>query len=351
MTSLLKPTYLKPAFYLDTYGALRMLAGVQVNGFSYSSDAVTLPAMVGGEDYKVWVQSDGTPVASHFDLAPADPASTEIGGFHFSPGGLAADVDMGGNTTAQINPYSFWDLKFGPNCDSARGMTKLGNASIWEDIYFLNVSHHALGTSRNNQYIATGARPPERAYDYGGAGTSKYKENLMWNYDEVLAQHGKRPGRYREHCLGAFGVKENIGRGSHPQKTGLATDNVGANAPDHYFTSKWGVLQATGCIWTITETPAPWRGRPGPNVAAAVGTATEFDAWDAFDVTGGATNLEGSRGRAIMQSAYDGAYVMHGGKYSYNIVCGSRGFENIEKMWDASPNFGARGFADHRWER
>lgn len=351
MTILLKPSRLKPALVIGPYGVLQVDAGVSVNGFNYSGSAVSLPTLVAGEDYKVYVGANGTPFALHYDSVPSDPDSALFSGFHYSPGGLATDVGTGGTAIAQINPFSMWDIKFCPDSESPRGMTKIGHLPVWADIYFCNVNHHALGTSRNNQLIATGSKPPERAYDFGGAGSAKYVGNLMWNYWEVLAQHGKRPGTYREHCMSAFGVKENIGRGSHPQKTGLGTDNIGLNAPDHFFTSKWGVIQSTGCVWAITETPAPWRGDEGPQVAGApANNIPKKEAWDAYDITGGATNGEPSRGRAVMQTDTDCAYVMHGGKWSYNIICGSRGFENIEKLFDSSPNFAARGFAGHHWE-
>ena len=344
-----KSTHLKPAFSVTASGGLQINQGVFFGDADYSLVPVLLPSMVGGEDYKIFIGADGTPKAIHFDSAITDAGAKVLGGFHYSPGGLPMDFDLGGNNSPAINPYSIWDLKYRPDCASPRGMTKILNSNSWVDIYFLNVNHHANGTSRNNKLIATGENPPERAYDFGGYGSSKYKNFIWWNAAEVMAQHGKRLGRYDEHCLAAFGVKENEGRGNHPINTGLNTYNASAWAHDYFFTSKCGVIQATGCVWVWTESLSDWEGTP----------ATSSLGWDAYNVTGGhigSATKEPNRGSLILQNSDDLTSILFGGKWNYTskagtlVQSGSRCAETIEKLWDNSSNLAARGFANHHVE-
>ena len=98
---------------------------VEVNGvvrIIASGTSITMPALTAGTDYAIWCAPDGTLEAdASFTVAPTANGRL-IGGFHYAPGGNAA-AQAGGNTTAQINEYSFWDLKFRPSGDDPRGLT------------------------------------------------------------------------------------------------------------------------------------------------------------------------------------------------------------------------------------
>lgn len=314
---------------------------VELDGLMIQKSQETLPlnSLVVGTDYRITIDTAGVlTVVSSQDC----PIENAIAGFHYAPGGNPLDIDLGGNTTPQISEYSIWDLNYRPNCSLPDGMVKIGSSNVWCDIYLLNVDHNLYGTSSYNKMIATGSRPPIRAYDFGGYGNSKYGNNIMWNYAEVFAQYGKRLGTYFEHCNAAFGVREGKGRGSHPQKTGLSTDNVGLSHPDEFFTSKFGVIQASGCLWHITSDSCSWSGARRQGATDDI-----YNGWDAWNYTGGKDGLEMARGKMIMQSEATVTFLMHGGKYSYEAESGSRSIEPIERPYDTSPNFSARGFADH----
>lgn len=87
---------------------------------------------------------------------------------------------------------------------------------------------------------------------FGGNGSTVYSGLNWWEAAEVLASHGKRPPSIAEYAAAAYGTTENQSRGSDPVTTGLSTTNGGSSNGDEKFTSKWGVVQATGCvtIWT-----------------------------------------------------------------------------------------------------
>jgi len=213
----------KAGTYFDVAGTLITFA---------TDTAVTMPSLTAGTDYYIYVTTAGaisavaatgtwpTPVAS----PPA--SSRNIGGFHYAAGGNAA-ARAGGNTTAQVNEFSLWDLKWKPAALDPRGMTLINN-HFWSDIYLLNTSHATVGTSSNDQTI--------------------YDTNTWWDSVEVLGLYGKRPPRYREFADLAFGTTEAVSRGNDPVTTGIATTNAGSSQADQVFTSKFGVIQSSGCL-------------------------------------------------------------------------------------------------------
>ena len=129
---------------------------------AYASDtAVTMPSLSAGTDYAIYACESGAPVADSnlASTALCTGASRKIGGFHYAPGGNATG-QAGGDTTAQINPYSLWDIHFKPSCRNPSGMT-LAADSFWVDIYLTGVDHNVNGTSKYNVTIADGASPPK----------------------------------------------------------------------------------------------------------------------------------------------------------------------------------------------
>lgn len=260
-----KPTPTQVAFYKtggDTASAYAGLvvdvAGTEVT--LASATTIAMPTLVAGTDYGIWIKDDGSLQASNsYVTAPASGNWRLIGGFHYAPGGNAT-AQAGGNTTPTINEYSFWDLKFRPACSDPRGMS-LVSGSFWSDIYLLGVDHLTNGTSRYNVAIADGSSPPKIPYEFGGNGSTAYGSFNWWQAGEVLRSHGKRLPTYDEFAALAYGTTEvTSSGGSDVPTTGVS--GTGATNAWNKFTSRWGVIQVTGCLWI-------WSGEFGGGAATA----------------------------------------------------------------------------------
>jgi len=136
---------------------------------------------------------------------------------------------------------------------------------------------------------------------------------------EVLGLYGKRPPRYREFADLAFGTTEAVSRGNDPGTTGIATTNSGSSQADQVFTSKFGVIQSSGCMRV-------WGDEFGGGSAGASYTAN----------TGG----RGSTYQLANAARFGGDWVAAANS-------GSRA-----SFWNYSPTFsnasgGARGVCDH----
>jgi hypothetical protein len=226
--------------------------------------AITMPALVVGTDYAIWVKDDATiEASSNHSSAPAAGNWRKIGGFHYAPGGNAT-AQAGGNTTAQINEYSFWDLKFRPACPDPRGMTLVADA-FWSDIYLTGVDHHINGTSKYNVTIADGSAPPKVPLAFGGNGSTAYSNGNWWHFAETLRSHGKRLPTYSEFAALAYGTTEAVSSGGTDVPT-TGVNGTGATSAWNVFTSKWGVVQSSGCLYT-------WGDEFGGGAAAASWTA------------------------------------------------------------------------------
>ena len=291
-----------------------------------TATAITMPTLTSGTDYFIYVTAGGiqavaatgtwpTPVAS-------PPASSRlIGGFHYAAGGNAT-AQAGGDTTAAINEYSLWDVKWKPVCVDPRGMTLVANR-FWSDIYLLNRDPQTHGTSKNNQPIADGETGSTTTCivptAFGGNGSTRYATQSWWNTAEALSAFGKRLPRYSEFGSLAYGVTENVSRGNDPVTTGFGTTNAGSSNTDNKFTSKWGVVQASGVLWA-------WGDEFGGGNAAA--------SW---------ANVNGGRGQVYQQENA----VRLGGFWDDTVNSGSR-----TSAWGNSPSFsfngiGGRGVCDH----
>jgi hypothetical protein len=270
---------------------------------SYSTaTAITMPTLTAGTDYFIYVTASGiqavaatgtwpTPVAS----PPAD--SRLIGGFHYAAGGNATGT-AGGDTTAAINEYSLWDLKWMPSAPDPRGMT-LVNDHFWSDIYPINTTASTNGTSANNKTI--------------------YDTHTWWDTAEELGKYGKRMPRYTEFCDLAYGTTENQSRGNDPVTTGLGTTNTGSSNTDEEFTSKWGVIQATGCLYV-------WGNEFGGGNAAA--------SW---------ADINGGRGKVYQQ---ENAVIL-GGHWYHTVYSGSRSSLWTDSPSDTNIDISGRGVCDH----
>lgn len=282
-----------------------------------AATAIAMPALTAGTDYAIWVKDDATIQATtNFLSAPGAGNWRKIGGFHYAPGGNAAGV-AGGDTTPAINAYSFWDLKFRPACPDPRGMTLVAD-SFWADIYLLGVDHLTNGTSKYNVSIADGSAPPKIPTKFGGTGSNAYSTLNWWEANEVLQSWGKRLPTYDEFAALAYGTTEATSSGGSDVPT-TGVSGTGATNAWNKFTSRWGVIQATGCMWI-------WGGEFGGGAAGAAWTAN----------TGG-------RGSTYqMENA-----VLLGGHWGRTAEAGSRC-----SNWNASPTastnyLGARGVCDH----
>lgn len=338
--SIYKPDCKEPAFKKIGSGvSIRSGVEIDFNGQTYAFEidtAVTLSSLVSGTDYRIAIKADGSLEA--FSYATALPEGAEVvGGFHYLPGGYPAGYDAGGNTTPTILEWSMWDLNLRPACPDPRGMTRIANAGVWMDIYFQGNSSNSDGVSRNNDPILTGSNPPLVPASFGGNGATKFTTMTWWEANEHIRQWGKRLPTYAEMCLAAFGTNESAGRGSHPVKTGLNTANTSPSS-DANFTSKFGLIQATGCMWVWTADLSDWEGT----------ATTNSYGWEAYNVTGG-------RGKAILQNNADLTSLLFGASSVYQLntspqgpaaVAGSRAVETIEKLWDSSENIAIRGACD-----
>lgn len=316
-------------------------AGVQVEflGVLYApaSDVpVTLPTLQAGRDYCIYIKTDGSYEAYQYpDLKPA--GAQMVGGFHYLPGNPATGLDTGGGWTPTLLEWSMWDISFRPKCDP-RGMTRVGNSGKWVDIYWQGDSSNADGISRNNDPILHGTNPPLIPADYGGNGTAKFAAMTWWVANEHLAQHGKHLPSYALMCLAAFGTNEQDGRAVHPVNTGLLQDGH-AGSSDPNFTSKWGCIQVTGCLWAWCSDMSYFPSTPTANPSG----------FEAYDVTGdrGKLILNNVSGMTAIMHGGQNAYTMEGGIHGFLNVSGSRAAETLEKPWDISANIGVRGACDH----
>jgi len=275
-----------------------------------SSTNIVMPTLTAGTDYAIYTCTDGTIRADANFTTPTgytSITSRKIGGFHYAPGGNAA-AQSGGNTTPQINPYSFWDLKFKPNVSDPRGMVYCGS-NFWADIYLTNTNYLTNGTSKYNVAYACGTTPPLISTLTSGTGSNSYAEYGYYSANEVLTWAGKRCPTVREFQLLAYGTTENTSSSVQDNSTIWRAAYV----------SKYGVNQVSGCldVW-------------GSEFGGGAQSAT----WQ---------NLGLSRGQQyqLPNAALLGGYWAGGG------YAGSR-----YSRWYAAPSFsdnavGSRGVGDH----
>ncbi|WAP68696.1 DUF2793 domain-containing protein [Jiella pelagia] len=245
------------AFTRTGHGTLELKAGtvVEVAGILHPFAAptpVAMPTLTVGTDYAVYACSDGSVRADASPLAPTGYTtanSRKIGGFHYAAGGNATGYNTGGDGTAQINPHSLWDLRWRPACQDPRGMALVAGR-FWCDIYLTGTNVDVDGSSRHGATIADGSSPPKVPAMFGGNGTTTYGSFTWFEAAELLACVGKRLPTYADYVVAAFGTSEAASRGNDPVTTGLGTTNTGSINPDRKFTSIWGIVQATGCLWT-----------------------------------------------------------------------------------------------------
>lgn len=229
---------------------------VEVGGRVFTiadNTAVSMPtAPAVGTDCTIWINPNGTLQASASFSTPTSTGARKLGGFHYAGGSNATfAVNAGdGNTTPQINAFSFYDLRFKPSARDPRGLTLCGGA-FWAGIYHLAAAHLTGPPHRNGTNPARdGATIPNIN------GTGNYPNASPMNLFEILAFHGFRPPSVFDFQLLTYGTTEAASRGNDPLTTGLGTSNEGSSNADQKFTSTWGVIQSTGVLWHWTNDPS-----------------------------------------------------------------------------------------------
>jgi len=216
---------------------------VEVNGSVLtvaSGTSISMPTLTAGTDYAIWVAPDGTLQASDNFTTPPVANARRVGGFHYAPGGNASfSLNAGdGNTTPQINQFSFYDLNWKPAVPDPRGLTLVGNGAFWTGIYHMSANHLTGPVHKHGVNPARDGNPPQLV-----DGSGNYPNASPMNIFEALRFHGFRSPRVEEFQLLAFGTNEAASRGSNPGTTGLP-----GGSTDAQFTSHWGVIQSTGVI-------------------------------------------------------------------------------------------------------
>jgi len=214
-----------------------------------ANTVVTMPVSPTiGTDYAVWAKPDGTLKATADHVVPPVDKAKKIGGFHYAPGSNAT-ARAGGNDTPQINEYSFWDLTCRPVCPDPRGMVLVAN-QFWCDIYLTGVDAITNGSSKYNVEIADGSSPPKIPAMFGGNGTATYGSYTWYEANELAAAFGKRCLTNQEFLVAAYGTTEATSSGGTDVPT-TGINGTGSTSNWNVFTSKWGLIQATGCmvIW------------------------------------------------------------------------------------------------------
>jgi len=298
------------AFTMETNTGLYIEVNGDVKTIA-SATSITMPSATAGTDYAIWCTTAGALEATTDHVSPPSANARKVGGFHYAAGGNATGTS-GGDTTPAINEYSLWDLKFRPTSLDPRGMTLVGG-HFWSDIYLTGVDHHTNGTSYYNVTIADGSSPPKVPSLFGGNGSTTYGSYTWWEQAELLSSHGKRPPTYQEFSALAYGTTEASSRGSDPTTTQMS-------ATDDNFTSKWGVIQSTGCmrIWGNDF--------GGPNGSTAYTANTE--------------------GRG---STYNLSNVVRlGGSWTYTSDSGSRHSRWFNAPTNSFSHVGSRGVCDHK---
>ncbi len=272
---------------------------------------VSMPsAPVIGSDYTIWVAPNKTLMAVVYTTTAPVTNAKLIGGFHYAPGGNATGTS-GGDTTPQINEYSFWDLNFCPANKDPRGMTLVAD-NFWCDIYLTGNNAVTLGCSSvYNTGIADANSSPIISVQFGGNGSNTYGGYTWYEAHELANSFKKRPMTEQEFAAAAYGVTEGTSMGTDPVVTGVGN---GAR------TSKWGLMQATGNMFVYCSD------RGGANTSPAWhavtdGRGSEYNEPNAIRLGGAynSTTSSGSRcarGTTEAQSGLESGVAVNGSRFA-----------------------------------
>jgi len=299
------PAFMVSGGQLKTATALTIsVGGVTVN--HAANEVISTPVLLVGVDYAIYATADGLVVSNNFTVPDGYTAenSRRIGGFHY------------GNN--EFKDYSFYDLHFRPACKDPRGMViDISGSRFWNDIYLLNSTPDALGTSAYNAQIADGSSPCKIPAIWGGDGIAQYPNLTQYIAAEVLAAYGKRLPSHDEFEILALGSTPGYAVGADP-----VTTKFDVNAR-----SKNGSEQVSGHLWQ-------W----GKDIWDR-GNGSSGYTWYATD-----TNGEGQVYSAGTQAV--GA-VLLGASWGASGFAGARASDWVNEPWNSSGSVGARGLCDH----
>jgi len=270
-----------------------------------SGTSISMPSLSAGTDYAIWVAPDGTLEAdASFTVAPT-ANGRRVGGFHYAPGGNATldsagnwNNHTGGDTTAQINEYSFYDLKWRPSVADPRGLT-LVNESFWTGMYLMSANTTVAPLHKYNVEPARDGNNPQKPY---GDGTT-YGNAKPMNVFECLSYYGFRAPDVNEFQLLALGVNEerSIG-GSGPGNTGDVTDRS-----KNEQTSAWGVFDATGVLLVWGRDSLPDNNQDNGVTEGRSDNVFRISRFARFGGNWGDGSFSGSRFVSTTTSSFSGA--------------------------------------------
>lgn len=191
-----------------------------------------------------------------------------------------------------------------------RGFAFDPQQKVWIAIYFCSPDHITNGISRYNTPVASGTVLPKIPIEYGGDSAATYGRLSAYEALEILASHGCRLITQQEFASGALGVTEG-------QSLGGAASTIPATKREPGYTSRIGLEQATGHIWTI-----------GGPLTSVAGTAWATDP--------GRGSLYGTSGLPLFGGARDNA-ASSGSRASYWSVV----------FWTSGWDIGLRAACDH----
>ncbi|GIA27444.1 hypothetical protein FXE96_09745 [Vibrio cholerae] len=301
-----EPAFMISGGQLKTACNIAVIVDGQLLTFG-TNETITTPTLLLGVDYAIYATADGLIVSSNFTFPDGYNAenSRRIGGFHY------------GNN--EYKPYSFYDLNFRPKCKDPRGMViDISGSSFWADIYLLNTTPDALGTSAYNATIADGASPPKIPSKWGGNGTSQYPNFTRYIATEVLAAFGKRLPNAHEFSVFAQGSTTGYVAGSDPVTTKF----------DASARSLIGCEQVSGHMWQ-------WGS----------------EQWDRGNGSSGygwyVAETGGKGGVYSALSGYGVGASLFGGFWADSGQSGSRCSLWEAEPWDNTGSIAARGICDH----
>jgi hypothetical protein len=299
--------------------------------------AITMPALTAGTDYAIYAKPDGTlqAVADPYSAPSAPPiaGARKIGGFHYgltAPGTTVAGGSFAAAGTgmiwtqpsvddiAGIDKYSLWDVKW--RCaGEQRGMAFDPYVQAWAAIYWCPTNHITNGISAAGTDVASGSVLPRIPLAYGGTGATNYANGNWWTFGEIAASFGLRHPTEREFVSAAYGVTEN-------QSLGGASVTIPATARQAGYTSRIGLEQASGHIWT-------W-GADSSYRHDGTAVATNYD-------------VNGGRGQIYMINSLGLIRVLLGGVRYVAAASGSRASSWSDYPWNSNWYIGLRAFGDH----
>ena len=187
-----------------------------------------------GTDYFIYEDK----LLQHYYISDTKTDDILIGGFHY--GLIPEDFkainnieDDEAKAIAGINEHSIYHRFHRPIADP-RGLVYSKKTNSWCDIYMTDHMYNTFGYSRSEGHFLAGVE------DKGRKLPLEYSDFKYKDFEELAKKHNKRMMRKKEFQIFMDGVKENDSAGDECDGTIHFTQD---------FTSKYGIIQATGHEW------------------------------------------------------------------------------------------------------